>query len=202
MRRALSITTRSPEETRILGAALAPALLPGDVISLTGDLGAGKTVLVQGVAQAMGVTGRVTSPTFTLVHEYDGRFPIVHLDVYRLDHFQEVLDLGFEELMQPEAVLLVEWGEAVAPLLPARYLEVELRRIEDEPATRTVRFRAHGAGWERKLEATRLAAEALLDAASAEEGGGQRLSYESGPGPTGRSVGDREPPRDDPSRAG
>ncbi len=200
MRSTLRITSRSPEETRIVGSALAPSLLPGDVISLSGDLGAGKTVFVQGVAGAMGVKGRVTSPTFTLVHEYDGKFPIVHLDVYRLDHFQEVLDLGFEELVQPEAVLFVEWGEAVAPLLPARYLDIELRRVQSDPDTRILSFRARGAGWERKLESMRMTAETLLDAASSDEGVGGRLSYESdlgfSGGSSGRRLGDEgsEPP--------
>ncbi|MDQ3982933.1 MAG: tRNA (adenosine(37)-N6)-threonylcarbamoyltransferase complex ATPase subunit type 1 TsaE, partial [Actinomycetota bacterium] len=70
--------SKSPEETRILGACLAPVLLPGDVVSLSGDLGAGKTVFVQGISTALGYGGRVTSPTFTLVHEYDARYPIVH----------------------------------------------------------------------------------------------------------------------------
>ena len=190
MRDVLRISSRSPEETRILGSALAPSLLPGDVISLSGDLGAGKTVFVQGVAGAMGVIGRVTSPTFTLVHEYDGRFPIIHLDVYRLDHFQEVLDLGFDELVQPEAVLLVEWGEAVAPLLPARYLDVELRRVESEPNTRVLTFRGRGPGWERKLETMRMTAETLLDAASSEQGLGGRLLYWSDPGSGSRRLPD------------
>lgn len=203
MRSFLRITTKSPEETRIVGASLAPSLLPGDVISLSGDLGAGKTVFVQGVAGAMGVKGRVTSPTFTIVHEYDGKFPIVHLDVYRLNHFQEVLDLGFEELMHPEAVLLVEWGEAVAPLLPARYLDIDLRQVEGDPNARALTFRAHGVGWDRKLEAMRATAETLLDAASSEEGIGGRLTYESDLDPGGRRLPGRGPaPRGDTSADG
>lgn len=179
----LAVTSASPEETRILGAALAPMLLPGDVISLSGDLGAGKTVLVQGVAAALGVHGRVTSPTFTIVHEYQGRYPILHLDVYRLDSFQEVLDLGFEELLDPEAVLLVEWGEAVAPLLPQRYLEIVIRRLDDLDALddRRVLFRAHGTDWVRKLEGMRTTAETLLDAASADSTREARFEYVTGP---------------------
>ncbi|MDQ3646612.1 MAG: tRNA (adenosine(37)-N6)-threonylcarbamoyltransferase complex ATPase subunit type 1 TsaE, partial [Actinomycetota bacterium] len=94
--RALVGSTYSPEETRIIGASLSPVLLPGDVISLSGDLGAGKTVFVQGLAIALGVEKGVTSPTFTIVHEYEARYPIIHLDVYRLNSFQEVIDLGFE----------------------------------------------------------------------------------------------------------
>jgi len=181
----LLVDSRSAEETRILGASLAPVLLPGDVLSLNGDLGAGKTCFVQGLAGALEVDGRVTSPTFTLVHEYNGRFPIVHLDVYRLNYFQEVLDLGFEELLDPAAILVVEWGEAVAPLLPNRYLEIELRRGESVEVTeddeglddyRSVAFRARGPGWERKLDTMRVTAETLLDALSPAESTSDRFT--------------------------
>ena len=163
----LSVVSRSPEETRILGAALAPLLVPGDVVSLSGDLGAGKTIFVQGVASALGVDAQVTSPTFTIVHEYKGRYPILHMDVYRLTSFQEVLDLGFEELLAPSAVMLVEWGEAVAPLLPQRHLVVDLRREpEGGDDDRRVTFVPYGFDWRRKLESMRGTAETLLDAAS------------------------------------
>ncbi len=170
MQRALQVVTRSPEETRILGAALAPALLPGDVISLSGDLGAGKTVFVQGLATALGAQGRVTSPTFTIVHEYEARYPIVHLDVYRLNSFQELLDLGFEDFLAPNGILLMEWGEAVEPLLPRTHLRVSLRRTDsaDEEDHRVVTFRPRGEDWIRKLMEMRDTAEALLDAASSE----------------------------------
>jgi tRNA threonylcarbamoyladenosine biosynthesis protein TsaE len=173
----LAITTRSPEETRILGAALAPALVPGDVVSLSGDLGAGKTVFVQGVAGAMGVHEKVTSPSFTIVREYEGRYPIVHIDVYRLDSFQEVLDLGFEELFDPSGILLVEWGEAVSPLLPFRYLEVEIRSPLDSETgmDRRVAFRPRGPEWRGKLDGMRTTADALLDAASPELSKGSRF---------------------------
>jgi tRNA threonylcarbamoyladenosine biosynthesis protein TsaE len=165
----LAIRTRSPEETRILGAALAPMLLPGDVVSLSGDLGAGKTVFVQGLAAALGVHQPVTSPTFTIVHEYEGRYPVVHIDVYRLDSFQEVIDLGFEEFLDPKGVVVIEWGDAVGPLLPPRFLEVVLRQVEAEaPFERLVTFAPHGPEWIRKLDAMRTTAEALLDAASPE----------------------------------
>ncbi len=169
--RALTVSSSSPDETRILGAALAPVLLPGDVISLSGDLGAGKTVFVQGLARALGVETAVTSPTFTLIHEYRGRYPIVHLDIYRLDSYQEVLDLGYEELLNPDAVLVVEWGDAVAPLLPRRYLGIEILRgdPEDDENLRVVNFRPTGPEWAAKLESMRELAETLLNAASAED---------------------------------
>jgi tRNA threonylcarbamoyladenosine biosynthesis protein TsaE len=177
MPRTLGIVTTSPEETRILGAALAPLLLPGDVISLSGDLGAGKTVFVQGVAAALGVPQRVTSPTFTLVHHLSGRYPILHVDVYRLGSFQEVMDLGFDELLDPEAILLVEWGEAVAPLLPRRYLEVEMRRHVGQAADsqRVLIFKPWGEEWARKLEGMCASAETLLAAAAPGDEPGSRF---------------------------
>lgn len=171
MIRGYSVTSRSVEETRIIGAALAPLLLPGDVISLSGHLGAGKTVFVQGLAAALGAKQQVTSPTFTLVHEYEARHRIVHVDVYRLDSFQEVLDLGFEELMDPGAVLVVEWGDAVAPLLPSRYLQIDLRWVPGKPDERDITFYPYGPEWVRKLDGMRQTAETLLDAASPESSG-------------------------------
>lgn len=179
MYRSLAVTSRSVEETRILGASLAPMLVSGDVVSLSGDLGAGKTTFVQGLAAAMGVRTRVTSPTFALVHEYHGRYRIVHVDVYRLDSWQEVFDLGFEELIDPEAVMLVEWGEALAPLLPRSHLAVDIRRSVDPDAMndRDMVFRPGSDDWVRKLEGMRKAAEALLDAASADHSTGERFTY-------------------------
>jgi tRNA threonylcarbamoyladenosine biosynthesis protein TsaE len=179
MHKALAVTTVSPEETRIVGAALAPTLLPGDVVSLSGDLGAGKTAFVQGLAAALGVVRQVTSPTFTIVHEYEGRYPIVHLDVYRLNSFQEVLDLGFEEYMDGGSVVVVEWGEAIAPLLPRRHLEVIILRSTDPEKVEERRFffTPKSDDWVRKLEAMRTTAEALLDAASPDQSTGERFRY-------------------------
>ena len=181
MQRALQVTTHSAEETRILGAALAPLLLPGDVISLSGDLGAGKTCFVQGLATALGTPGRVTSPSFTIVHEYEARYPIVHLDVYRLDSFQEVLDLGFEEFLDPRAIFILEWGDAVEPLLPRSHLRIELRQGDpEEEDDRIIVFKPRGEEWNRKLRGMRTTAEALLDAASRGPAGGGRFE-EVGP---------------------
>jgi tRNA threonylcarbamoyladenosine biosynthesis protein TsaE len=182
LRGGLKLTSRSDEETRILGASLSPVLLPGDVVSLSGDLGAGKTTLVQGIAAGLGVEGQVTSPTFVLVHHYEGAFPIIHMDVYRLDSIQEVLDLGFEELLEPQAIMLVEWGEAVLPLLPRHYLDIELRRAPDGDDARNIVLRAVGTEWAHKLEQVKVTADALLDAASQESSSGSRFTYESGLG--------------------
>jgi len=156
-----------------VGASLSPVLLPGDVISLSGDLGTGKTVFVQGLAIALGVETGVTSPTFTIVHEYEARFPIIHLDVYRLDSFQEVIDLGFEEYLDPEAIVLIEWGDAIGPMLPRRHLDIELRRAADPDSEdeRCLIFRPHGPEWIRKVQAMRSTAETLLNAAAVDATG-------------------------------
>ncbi len=190
MAKFLSVTSTSLEDTRIIGAALGPVLLPGDVVSLSGDLGAGKTALVQGLAAALGVRDRVTSPSFTIVHEYKGRYPILHLDVYRLNSFQEVIDLGFEELLDPGAVLVVEWGEAVAPMLPSRYLEIDMRQGDGDDE-RILYFKPHGIEWAAKLESMRATAEALLDAASPGESTQARFAYALAPTP--RDIGGDHP---------
>ena len=176
----LAIATRSPEETRILGVCLAPSLVPGDVVSLNGDLGAGKTVFVQGLVSGLGVYQPVTSPTFTLVRHYEGRHRVVHIDVYRLDSIQEVLDLGFEELLDPDAILVVEWGAAVAPLLPSRFLEIELlSSAVGEPNDRLITFRPNTNDWIRKLQQMRAMAGPLLEVVAPE--GGEPARFEDAP---------------------
>jgi tRNA threonylcarbamoyladenosine biosynthesis protein TsaE len=151
MSRRLDLVTRAPEETRELGAALADLLVPGDVISLTGDLGAGKTCLVQGAARSLGVQEPVGSPTFVLVREYRGEIPVYHLDVYRLDRLQEVLDLGFEDLLDPGGVIFIEWGDAIDPLLPDSYLEVELS-IPGDDEMRLLAVTGRGSSWAPRWE--------------------------------------------------
>jgi tRNA threonylcarbamoyladenosine biosynthesis protein TsaE len=151
MSRRLELMTRAPEETRELGAALADLLVPGDVVSLTGELGAGKTCLVQGAARSLGVREPVGSPTFVLVREYRGEIPVYHLDVYRLDRLQEVLDLGFEDLLDPGGVMFIEWGDAIDPLLPDSYLEIELS-IPGDDELRRVSVTGRGASWAPRWE--------------------------------------------------
>ena len=122
----LELRAPGAAETRAIGEALAPLLEPGDALALTGELGAGKTTFVQGVARGLGFAGVVVSPTFTLVREYrGGRLLVVHADVYRLDRVQDVVDLALDEEAEG-GVLLVEWGDAVEALLPEGHLVVEL----------------------------------------------------------------------------
>src|SRR3954452_23583457 len=113
----MMLTTNAPAETESVAAALATVLRGGDLVVLSGELGAGKTTFVKGVARALGVVEPVTSPTFTIVQEYDARVPIAHVDVYRLARIQELHDFGFEELLDGR-VVLVEWGDTIEPALP------------------------------------------------------------------------------------
>jgi tRNA threonylcarbamoyladenosine biosynthesis protein TsaE len=129
----LEIVTRSSEDTRSLGARIGSLLRAGDVVSLSGDLGAGKTVFAKGLAAALGVHDDVVSPTFTLVREYSGvSVPFVHIDVYRLDRFQELHDLGFDELVSGSTVTVVEWGDRISALLPVERLDVMLQFGESD----------------------------------------------------------------------
>jgi tRNA threonylcarbamoyladenosine biosynthesis protein TsaE len=140
--------TRSVEETRALGAALAPALEPGDVVALSGDLGAGKTAFVQGVARGLGSTDHVASPTFTLVREYEGRLKVLHMDVYRLDRIQDVLDLGFEDLLDEGGVMLIEWGDVIEGILPVEHLLVRLTfPDEEDPDLRAIELVGTSESW-------------------------------------------------------
>ena len=141
----LRVLAPTGEDTRAVGAAIAQALGPGDVVALTGELGAGKTTFVQGAARALGVADPVASPTFVLMRQYRGTLPIAHVDVYRLDRIQEVLDLGFEELLDEGWVVFVEWGDVVDALFPGSYLEVELAVGPDE--SREIRVTGHGPVW-------------------------------------------------------
>ena len=115
-----SITSHSPEETFAHGHALAASLRAGDVVALDGDLGAGKTHFVKGIAAGIGCEGDVTSPTFTLVHEYTGgRVPLFHFDFYRLESEEEVLRIGLDDYLGAGGVLVIEWAGKFPGVLPA-----------------------------------------------------------------------------------
>ena len=125
--------TSSPEETEALGARLAGALEPGAVVAFTGDLGAGKTAFVRGLARGLGIRDRVTSPTFTIVNEYEGgRLPLFHFDLYRLGCADELFDIGWEDYLARGGVCAVEWSERMEELLEPGTIRVDLRRGEDE----------------------------------------------------------------------
>lgn len=151
MRTGLVLATASPEETRAAGRTLAPFLQPRDVVSLTGDLGAGKTTFVQGAAEGLKVTEPVLSPTFTLVRRYKGSLPVYHLDVYRLERLQEALDVGLDEILDEGAVVFVEWGDAIDPLLPAEHLQVELT-LPLQGDRRQIELTWFGRAWAERID--------------------------------------------------
>jgi tRNA threonylcarbamoyladenosine biosynthesis protein TsaE len=142
----MRLRTKSADDTRALGAELARLLRPGDVVLLAGDLGAGKTSLVQGLGRGLGVDEPITSPTFTLVRCYDCEPVLLHADVYRLDHLQEAIDLGLPELLDDGAVAVIEWGDVLAPTLPADFLELRLE-LTDTDDERAVHVRTVGPTW-------------------------------------------------------
>jgi tRNA threonylcarbamoyladenosine biosynthesis protein TsaE len=148
----IAARTKSADDTRELAAAVGALTQAGDTILLIGELGAGKTVFAQGFGRALGVTDPITSPTFTLMHEHAGRLRLLHLDIYRMDRLQEVIDLGLEELLDEGAVALVEWGDAAAPVLPPNFLEVTIayRDADDE---RGFSVRSVGPSWSPRLRA-------------------------------------------------
>ena len=158
----ITARTKSLDDTRALAGELAGLARPGDLILLAGDMGSGKTSFVQGFARALGITEPVTSPTFTLVREYEGRLPVVHVDVYRLDHLQELVDLGIAELLDEGGVMLVEWGDVVGPALPADALECRLD-FGDGDDERRIRLRPIGTHWARRMPRLREALEPWLE---------------------------------------
>jgi len=150
--------TASAAQTQTLAAALAGLCGPGDLIVLAGDMGAGKTAFAQGFALGLGIADRVTSPTFTIVREYaGGRLALHHLDVYRLDQLREVLELGVSEMLDEDAVMLVEWGDAVLPALGDQYLEIRIAFGEGDD-DRRLELAARGGRW---VARERLLGEAL-----------------------------------------
>lgn len=125
----MEFVTNSPEETEELGERLGRALSPGDVVAFTGDLGAGKTAFVRGLARGLGIPDRVTSPTFTIVNEYEGgRLPLFHFDLYRLASSDELFEIGWEDYLRRGGVCAVEWSENAAGALERDTVRVDLRR--------------------------------------------------------------------------
>lgn len=149
----LEVATSSPDGTRAVARAVAGLVRAGDLLVLAGDLGAGKTAFTQGLGDALGVTERITSPTFTLAQRYRGTdLTLHHLDVYRLSGPEEAADLDIAELLDDEAVTVVEWGDTIRPALPADLLEVRFTFGEGDD-DRTVTLAAVGPSWSARLGA-------------------------------------------------
>lgn len=146
---AVCAATDGPDATRALAAALADQMTDGDLIVLTGDLGAGKTCFTQGLGRGLGIEDRITSPTFTLASQYEGRLVLDHLDVYRIEQLTDTLDLDLPELLEV-GVTVIEWGEQILPALPADHLMVAVRYGEGDD-DRRLRLSAGGPMWAERL---------------------------------------------------
>ena len=136
----MTITTNSPEQTELLGKKLAARLNPGDVIAYYGDLGAGKTAFTRGLARGLDCRDRVTSPTFTIVNEYQGRIPLFHFDMYRLGGEDELFDIGWEDYLARGGVCAVEWSENVE----GAFYGDEIRVVFEKTGENSRRIRIEG----------------------------------------------------------
>ena len=147
----LEVFSQSFEQTMNLGRSLAQHLLPGDILAFFGDLGAGKTCMIQGICQGLGVSKDVyiTSPTFVIMNRYNGRLPIYHFDFYRLSCREEIIDLGYEEFFFGQGVCMIEWADRAEGLIPDDYFKVLMKIIS--PTDRKVEIIAYGIDCQKRL---------------------------------------------------
>lgn len=149
----MKVISDSPDKTILIGRLLGSRLEPGSVVCLEGNLGAGKTHLAKGVALGLGVEDHVTSPTFTIINEYEGRLPLYHVDAYRLEEEDEAYELGLEEYLYGNGVTLIEWPDRIRPLIPREHLTVSVRMSGTEDDTRELELTSAGTKYERLVTA-------------------------------------------------
>lgn len=154
----MKYTAASPRETMELGIALAKLLRPGDLISLEGDLGAGKTQLAKGIGAGLGIEeNTITSPSFTLINQYEGRYPLYHFDVYRIEPV-DLEELGYEEFFFGKGVCLVEWGDRVRDYLSDEYLQIVIQQAGAQK--RELTLTAHGERYQELLSQLKVVVQA------------------------------------------
>jgi tRNA threonylcarbamoyladenosine biosynthesis protein TsaE len=141
--------TRSERETEKLGESLGRLLERGDFIALSGDLGAGKTAFARGVARGIGINEDITSPTFTIINEYDGILPLAHMDVYRLKSVEELANVGFDDYLEG-FVVVMEWAEKVKEMLPQDLLWVEIEAVDEK--RRKISLKSNGKHYDKILQ--------------------------------------------------
>ncbi|WP_164219722.1 tRNA (adenosine(37)-N6)-threonylcarbamoyltransferase complex ATPase subunit type 1 TsaE [Virgibacillus sp. YIM 98842] len=138
------IVTNSENETKQIAARLAVFLKPGDVVTLEGDLGAGKTAFAKGIASGLGVKETISSPTFTIIKEYEGNIPFYHMDAYRLEYAEE--DIGFDEYFEGEGISVVEWASFIETFLPENRMNIKITYVDEH--MRKLEFTASGFHYE------------------------------------------------------
>lgn len=134
------LKTNNQKETELLGKFLGKMLIPGDFVALSGQLGAGKTVFARGVARGLGIKEDITSPTFTIINQYEGVYPLAHMDAYRLGSFEELETIGFYDYLE-KYIILLEWPEIVEPIVPEDALWIYIEPMGDN--VRNIRFVSH-----------------------------------------------------------
>ena len=140
----LRLKSHNPEQTQLLGSHLGKLAQGGDIFLLVGDLGAGKTCLVQGIAYGLGVKEHAFSPSFVIVREYHGRLPLFHVDFYRLEHIEEIASLGLEEYLCGNGVCVIEWAEKGISVLPHNNLLIRINYVPNYEMQRTIVLKPEG----------------------------------------------------------
>lgn len=137
------IVSPSPACTEAIGEELGRRLAPGDVLSLVGELGAGKTLFVRGAARGLECDG-VSSPSFLIVQEYQGKYPVWHCDFYRLHSARELDEIGWDEYLKGQGIVLIEWGNLIPEALPVEFLEVRIDPVQESDSARCLQFLPRG----------------------------------------------------------
>ena len=146
-----SIVTKNPEATKQAGKNLGQNLSPGSIVALTGELGSGKTTLVQGIGEGLRIRSLIKSPSFVIINEYDGPLPLYHFDLYRLDNAEEILGLGCEEYFyEKRGVVIIEWAKKIKDFLPEEYLEINLKIVN--LSKRKISGQAYGASYKEVMK--------------------------------------------------
>ena len=140
----MTFTTHSAEETIALGEKLGAQLAPGDIIAMQGTLAAGKTTITKGIAKALGIEEDITSPTFCLISEYEGKLPLYHMDIYRLDGAEDFINLGVDDMLYGRGVCIIEWSEKIMEELPKKTIVLRLEAGADGSRTIQIENWPHG----------------------------------------------------------
>lgn len=147
----LKIISKNEEQTYKLGEYLGKVLQQGDIICLTGDLGAGKTAFTKGIGMGLDIKEFITSPTYTIINEYDGRISLFHFDVYRLEGVEEMYELGYEEYFFGDGAVVIEWADIVKEIIPQERLWITILRGKEED-TREIMFDASGERYQKVIK--------------------------------------------------